>query len=242
MDSEVGNGEPTETLHCALGEAAWTDLLSNQTQLSGFNPIEDLYPLFFECKIPDKCVSSFLHEATHNICFQSATGYAIAYLHAKMLLDMIGTTDPKSIVKPNWIKIRTFHALMRPISEGLALLCEFDVGPRQSDEIWSDPMWWLYYFTKPQNEQETKSPATFGDALYLRLMKVRQSKNFIRHKQCLLLHPMNVSEGGYRHHLVRATSLQVSQSVPAVCSSLPVTHEDKRSPVIRVSNRSSGGL
>jgi hypothetical protein len=114
-----------------------------------------------------------------------------------MLLDLIGTTDPKSIVKPNWIKIRTFHTLMRPISEGLALFCEFDVCPRPSDEIWSYPMLWLYSVTKPLNEQETKSPATFGDALYLRLMKVRQSKSFIRRKQCLLLHPIDVSEGGY---------------------------------------------
>src|SRR5579871_6314990 len=135
MESDVDGGDQSESLHCALGEAAWTDLFSNQTQLSGFNPIEDLYPLFAESKIPDKCVSSFLHEATHNICFQSYVGYAAAYLHCKMLLDMIGTTDPKSVVRPNWIKLRTLHTLMRPISEGLALFCEFDVAPRQSDEI-----------------------------------------------------------------------------------------------------------
>jgi hypothetical protein len=193
----MGLGDQTDSLHCALGEAAWTDLFSNQTQLSGFDPPKDLYPLFSECKIPDKCVSSFLHEATHNICFQSPVGYAASYLHSKTLLDMIGTTDPKTIVRSNWLKTRALNAVMRPISEGLALLCEFDVFPRQSDDVWSHPMWWLYYFTKPLNEQEVKSSTTLGDALYLRLMNLRGSKGFIRHKRCLLLHPMDTSEGGY---------------------------------------------
>lgn len=183
--------------HCSLGETAWTNLFSNQTQLSGFDSQNDTIPLFSECRLPDKCVSSFLHESIHNICFQSPVGFSAAYLHFTTLLDMIGRTDPSARVRANWLRTTTLYTVMRPLAEGLALFCEFDVAPRPSDDNWSNPMWWLYFFTKPLNSDEVNSPGTFGNALYKRLMILRSSKEFVRHKQSLLLHPFDNRRGGY---------------------------------------------
>jgi hypothetical protein len=192
MIPDGGNG-----ICCALGDTAWTDLFSNQTQLSGFDPKQDLIPLLTRHDLPDRCVLPFLHESLHSLCFQSPVGYSAAYLHFRTLLDLVGYREPKERVRANLLKTTALHLILRPLSEGIAMFCELDVFPRASEDVWSEPFWWLYFFTKPNRPQELTSPSSFGDSMYLRLMRLRSSPEFIRHRQSLLLHPIDTSRGGY---------------------------------------------
>lgn len=97
--------------------------------------------------LPDACLPSFLHEATHHWCFHSpAMTYAsLLYLRARrgvlvalatdvrpddaLDLSLISSGEVATDILEDYVRYRITDVLLRPLHEGMALFSEFDVAP-----------------------------------------------------------------------------------------------------------------
>lgn len=188
-------------IHCSAGNTAnFTDPPLNLTVLSALQ-LKHLPKLLREAKLPDICLPTFIHEATHHWCFQSPVVSTLAYLQlrarrrAKMLEDMPSVSSDISPydVLEDVIRYETAIAMLRPIAEGLALFAEFDAFYRNSPVI-ALPLMWTYYFFigHDKSEIELKSKIdNFRQSLNELLWKYRVGKECCEQKAGLLAHPMS---------------------------------------------------
>jgi hypothetical protein len=182
-------------IHCNLGGSAWTDIITNQVSLSGFQNDVHL-PVLTRGTLPISCLPAFLHESTHHWCSLSAVGNTLSFLELKNLLDLVGYKDNKDRILENHSRLIAAITILRPLAEGLAQFCEFDVFPAFTGSTYSEPMWWAYFFCRPSKE-ELQNTSRHGESVYNILGTARTSENLLNRKTNLLLHPMDNKEGGY---------------------------------------------
>lgn len=189
----------TTDRHCSLGERAWTELVTNNTLLSGVDVERHLVNLMVPGEFPWRGLPAFLHEGVHHWCFQSPVGSTLALLQLRARRGVIslaaGEAGNEFDVLEDVIRHETAVSLLRPLAEGLALFAEYDVTPTPCSQVMSLPMRAVYLnFTKPSPEELS---SRFGFSLYKLLWEVRRSDFYVRRKMDLLLQPISCAHGGY---------------------------------------------
>src|SRR6266851_4000128 len=187
-------------IHCAQDRRAWTDLVTNLTVLTGVDLEKHLGNFVVSGRFPHSCLPGFLHELTHPWCFQPPVAAALALLRLRARRSALLTASGDKIrddlrVAEDVIRYETAVALLRPLSEGLALFAEFDVIPSPASRSMPVPFNWVYRsFTSP-DEAELRDK--FGFSLYSLLWNMRTHDIYVDRKSNVLLDAMDAGSEGY---------------------------------------------
>jgi hypothetical protein len=131
--------------HCSLaGAHAWTDQLTNVVTLAPTGLQDHLAELLSTGGAPRGVFLDFLHETTHQWCFNSPVGFSVAYLQARALClaafasrgAPVGTRD----VLDAAVRVEASRELLRPLAEGLAMFVELDAITSAETEVFSLPL------------------------------------------------------------------------------------------------------
>jgi hypothetical protein len=190
----------TGSVHCSLGERAFTDLVTNATTFTDFDLPKDLTTILPPSAIPPAACPALLHESVHHWCFMTPVGAALSALivRSQMLAlqwSLDGRDETASAAYMAHLSAEGMMALLRPLAEGMALFAEYDVMPYPQTPVISTPMSWIYVlFARPTLEELEKS---YGRSLMYHLSDQRLSERVMRRKADLLLQPLATSRGGY---------------------------------------------
>jgi hypothetical protein len=130
--------------HCSLaGPDAWTDQLTNVVSLAPTALGDHVADLLSPGGVPRGVFLDYLHETTHQWCFNSPVGYSIAYLQARAMClaelaargAEVGTRD----VLDAAVRVEVARELLRPFAEGLAMFIELDATTSRETEVVSMP-------------------------------------------------------------------------------------------------------
>lgn len=186
-------------LHCALEGSSWTDPVTNWTLLAGVRLDVTLARILERGKLPPSTYPAFVHEATHHWCFHTVVGVALSLLHlrARRKALLLGPNPPfeelREIAEAQ-IRYETAVALLKPLSEGLALYAEFDVFPGPTPQLSIPSGWVTAYFAEP-TEEELRT-ADLMPALERHLFTWRTSRELAERKANLLVQPLRCVEDG----------------------------------------------
>jgi hypothetical protein len=112
-----------------MPDRSWTDLTSNVTDIAGLRLSDHLEELMRPGGAPPELIQPCMHEFTHHWCFFSSLGFAVTGLNYRIAHSILSPGDdgPKGILG-DIVASRTIDAVLRPLSEGMALFAEFDVN------------------------------------------------------------------------------------------------------------------
>jgi hypothetical protein len=193
----------TTGIHCSNDRRAWTDLVTNITVLSGVDLEQHLGNFVDTGKFPHSCLPAFIHEITHHWCFQTAVGSALALLRLRARRRMLlaaakaggSSADIEFDVVEDMLRYEAAVAMLRPLSEGIALFAEFDVVPNLKSRFISIPFNCVYRnFTSPDLDELKQR---FGFSLDVLLCNMRMHQIYIDRKSNTLLEPLTSRSGGY---------------------------------------------
>jgi len=177
---------------------AFTDPYSNSVVLSTLD-IRRYLAESFTRQLPLHCFPQFLHEATHHWCFNSPVGKALTFLEMLARRTALralfkGSIDGESqqAVSHDLAGVTLGYGLMRPLAEGMALFCQYDVVPGDAAVVGKPTVLGGILFSGPKAEPEeilSRLPTLFINA--------RLSSSVARSKANLLIQPFDFSDGGY---------------------------------------------
>jgi len=149
-------------------------------------------------QLPTFMLSDALHELTHHWCFLSAVGNSMALLKTSELCSIPSIKYEPDVSRLIARKLRHSAAviMLRPIAEGLALFAEFDARPGPGD--CSAPVfeWVLDLFR--EGAGTPAGSAERRDTILRRMLYAsRDTAEAARRKEGLLVHPLDMSRGGY---------------------------------------------
>ncbi|MCP3392340.1 hypothetical protein NLM27_26685 [Bradyrhizobium sp. CCGB12] len=125
-----------------MQEKSSIDLLSNRTILRGYSRHREIF-LARLGTYPPETLPQFLHELTHQWCFNSPVGIALALLHLEAAaIDWSKDTAPSARQRARDCLLKAMVALtlLRPVVEGMALFAEFDLMVTSYGELCSKPV------------------------------------------------------------------------------------------------------
>jgi hypothetical protein len=145
------------------------------------------------------CLPIFLHEATHNWCAVSPVGNALAALHCRLRLitnALAISFDDQELRREFtelFLRFEAASIALRPIAEGLAMLCELDCYPPEfGHKLVSAPMWW----TAPLTARGLPN-SVVTDIVNTKLSEVRRSDQYLMKRANLLASDFSCADGGY---------------------------------------------
>jgi hypothetical protein len=207
---------------CELGDArSFVDPVSTLSHISSIAVGEHL-PYLVDGSLRPMALPTALHEAAHHDHFCHAVGVTLAAIHLRVRQLSIGLTPDQGIIFSargysvedliEWrCRYEAAATVLRPISEGLACLSQFDALPRKGDEGVSYPM----QFASVVAARGVPS-ALQADALQAWLTPARLSDEFSAKKGDLYADGFHCRNGGYLpgYLLVRRAWMQCAESDP----------------------------
>lgn len=176
---------------------SWVDLPTNYASLAGVELRTD-FGLLIQGQYPLRFLSDFIHELTHHWCFQSPVGMALAMLRLETFRDALtalnqdaNNEDVSIALLHKIIRYDATTAILRPISEGLALFAEFDIRPG-SGSLKSQPMQWIDVFALHNRE----NPGSESSVLHT-LFNARLNFTTVKRKANLLVRSLGAPDRGY---------------------------------------------
>jgi hypothetical protein len=178
-------------------ERSFTDPLSNAVVLSSLDIARHMRQVI-DKDLPAATLPAFLHEATHHWCINSPVGLAqlLLFFQARRKAWRFHRQQPAD---GDWditdavLRYEFAQALMKPLSEGIALFAEHDASTGKTLTI-SEPM-------AQAGALYARGLAVRTGAAYenmpLVLAGSRLTTAHIRRKADLLMQPFDYSDGGY---------------------------------------------
>lgn len=218
---------------------AGTDLITNLTTFPQMRLRAELAEMFRLGPSPAKHLQSFVHEAAHHWCFDSAVGVALSTLGLRTRVDVArllqeGQTDRAQVLDRLTLTLtrqRVAQAFLGPFMEGFALFAEFDATPRVRTRVRSTVMDQVaHVFGMPVPGATSKDTLVLvGDTpegipeiqqeidkwLLLVLGKSRTSTACIERKANILVHPFEATNGYLPGYLfVKELWLDMARRIP----------------------------
>ena len=164
--------------------SAWIDPLSNIIRPREVSPRSILRSVLTGNWSQD-VLQSLLHEITHHWTFHTICGGAMALMQAACIRDLpeFYPAGRYTVRTLNYmITLNVVEKLLRPISEGLALVGEFDLTPGSSD-VFSTPMKWAVLGTskgQPLNVLDPNDTAVISERLLNARLRPQSIKTKVR--------------------------------------------------------------
>lgn len=228
--------------HCSLaGISSWTDLLTNVSAIRHTHLAEHVESLLTYGEAPQEMALDLLHEATHQWCFASPVGSALAYLHARVVhlaaAAHVGHTIPFREMYEDLIRLETTRELLRPVAEGLAMFLELDAKTGPDSNLVSMPFTVAHMlFLDPASLADADKSDATADAFTNELQRItraaRLTPQAIQRRVNLLSQPMSLTAGGYLPGYLAVKTLWL-ESARQAGNSLPLTESDLFASYVR---------
>lgn len=174
---------------------SFTHPLSNTVVLDKLELSESL-PNVLVGKLPIKVLPVLLHEVTHNWCFNSPVGLALALLalntRSKLLMIEEFDSETKNRLVTDEIKYNLTISLLLPILEGLSEFAEFDLLPTTSPIMSMTSVAAISLFMG----KDSKPDSYLEDFIY-NVRKCRMQKIYTDRKQSIFCHSFDCLQSSY---------------------------------------------
>ena len=124
----------------AQATRSWTDATTNNIAFRGLNASSYLPWLLDRTFNQNHLLGTFLHEFTHHWCYNSALGTASALIEMRLTLLTEAHPEARSIWAREYAAHEMIRNLLRPMSEGLSQLAEFDLTHVDDDPREGTPL------------------------------------------------------------------------------------------------------
>src|ERR1019366_7875612 len=109
------------------GSRSWTDTATNSIFFRGLDSSAYLRWLTRRDMRGVHLVGQFLHEFTHHWCYRTLLGATLAVTELRLSLFTEAFPDGRAIWARDLVAYRTITNLLRPMSEGLSQMAEYDL-------------------------------------------------------------------------------------------------------------------
>jgi hypothetical protein len=123
-----------------MGSRSWTDATTNSIVFQGLSSPDYLRWLARRDLTQSHLVGPFLHEFTHHWCYRSLLGAALAMTELRLNLFAEAYPEGRPIWARDFVASRTLINLLRPLSEGLAQIAEYDLTHTDANAHMATPL------------------------------------------------------------------------------------------------------
>ena len=122
------------------GSRSWTDNTTNSIFFRGLDSSAYLRWLTRRDVSGAHLVGPFLHEFTHHWCYRTLLGATLAMMELRLSIFTEAYPDGRAIWARDLVGYRMLTALLRPLSEGLAQMAEYDLTHIDEDAHAGTPL------------------------------------------------------------------------------------------------------